>query len=297
MKILLLQTSCIVFLLFTSSFLSLAQIPDSLRIPQWNDFPSRIDQIKYTSSSIFTEYWHNTHIFPYSSAQPLPMSDTIFMTLIDGLHKFVMPFKGRLNSGFGWRGKVFHKGLDIDLRKGDMVKAAFDGKVRYSKFNNGGYGNLIIIRHLNGLETYYSHLTKINVKPNQIVKAGDCIGTGGNTGARWTGDHLHFEMRYMDIAFNPVLAINLDVFDLISDTLILTKKDLSAYRKVRTVRNRKKIKKPENIATGENYYIIKKGDSLSKIARKNYTSVDALCQMNNLNRNSILKIGKSIRVQ
>ncbi|MGY8988335.1 MAG: M23 family metallopeptidase, partial [Flavobacteriales bacterium] len=137
----------------------------------------------------------------------------------------------------GWRGKVFHKGLDIDLRKGDMVKAAFDGKVRYSKFNNGGYGNLIIIRHLNGLETYYSHLTKINVKPNQIVKAGDCIGTGGNTGARWTGDHLHFEMRYMDIAFNPVLAINLDVFDLISDTLILTKKDLSAYRKVRTVRN------------------------------------------------------------
>ena len=297
MKTLLLQTSCIVFLLFTSTFLSLAQIPDSLRIPQWNDFPSRIDQIKYTSSSIFTEYWHNTHIFPYSSAQPLPMSDTIFMTLIDGLHKFVMPCKGRLNSGFGWRGKVFHKGLDIDLRKGDMVKAAFDGKVRYSKFNNGGYGNLIIIRHLNGLETYYSHLTKINVKPNQIVKAGDCIGTGGNTGARWTGDHLHFEMRYMDIAFNPVLAINLDVFDLISDTLTLTKKDLSAYRKVRTVRNRKKIKKPENIATGENYYIIKKGDSLSKIARKNYTSVDALCQMNNLNRNSILKIGKSIRVQ
>ena len=297
MKTLLLQTSCIVFLLFTSSFLSLAQIPDSLRIPQWNDFPSRIDQIKYTSSSIFTEYWHNTHIFPYSSAQPLPMSDTIFITLIDGLHKFVMPCKGRLNSGFGWRGKVFHKGLDIDLRKGDMVKAAFDGKVRYSKFNNGGYGNLIIIRHLNGLETYYSHLTKINVKPNQIVKAGDCIGTGGNTGARWTGDHLHFEMRYMDIAFNPVLAINLDVFDLISDTLTLTKKDLSAYRKVRTVRNRKKIKKPENIATGENYYIIKKGDSLSKIARKNYTSVDALCQMNNLNRNSILKIGKSIRVQ
>jgi len=297
MKTLLLQTSCIVFLLFSSAFLSLAQISDSLRIPQWNDFPSRIDQIKYTSSSIFTEYWHNTHIFPYSSAQPLPMSDTIFITLIDGLHKFVMPCKGRLNSGFGWRGKVFHKGLDIDLRKGDMVKAAFDGKVRYSKFNNGGYGNLIIIRHLNGLETYYSHLTKINVKPNQIVKAGDCIGTGGNTGARWTGDHLHFEMRYMDIAFNPVLAINLDVFDLISDTLTLTKKDLSAYRKVRTVRNRKKIKKPENIAAGENYYIIKKGDSLSKIARKNYTSVDALCRMNNLNRSSILKIGKSIRVQ
>ena len=297
MKTLLLQTCCIAIFLFTSPSLSLAQISDSLRIPQWNDFPSRIDQIKYTSSSIFTEYWHNTHIFPYSSAQPLPMSDTIFITLIDGLHKFVMPCKGRLNSGFGWRGKVFHKGLDIDLRKGDMVKAAFDGKVRYSKFNNGGYGNLIIIRHLNGLETYYSHLTKINVKPNQIVKAGDCIGTGGNTGARWTGDHLHFEMRYMDIAFNPVLAINLDVFDLISDTLILTKKDLSAYRKVRTVRNRKKIKKPENIATGENYYIIKKGDSLSKIARKNYTSVNALCQMNNLNRNSILKIGKSIRVQ
>ena len=208
-----------------------------------------------------------------------------------------MASKGGLKSGVGWRGKVFHKGSDIELRKGEMVKDAFDGKVRYSKFNNGGYGNLIIIRHLNGLETYYSHLTKINVKPNQIVKAGDCIGTGGNTGARWTGDHLHFEMRYMDIAFNPLLAINLDLFDLISGTLILTKKDLSAYRKVRTVRNRKKIKKPKNIAAGENYYIIKKGDSLSKIARKNYTSVDALCQMNNLNRNSILKIGKSIRVR
>ena len=133
MRKLLLRISYSAILLFTSPSLSLAQISDSLRIPKWNDFPSRIDQIKYTSSSVFTEFWHNTHIFPYSSIQKLPIEDTLLMTLIDGLHKFVMPCKGRLNSGFGWRGKLFHKGLDIDLRKGDPVKAAFDGKVRYSK--------------------------------------------------------------------------------------------------------------------------------------------------------------------
>ena len=101
MRKLLLQICYIVVFLFASPSLSLGQTSDSLRIPQWNDFPSRVDQIKYTSSSIFTEYWHNTHIFPYSSAQKLPILDSILITLIDGLHKFVMPCKGRLNSGFG----------------------------------------------------------------------------------------------------------------------------------------------------------------------------------------------------
>ena len=101
----------------------------------------------------------------------------------------------------------------------------------------------------------------------------------------------------MDIAFNPLLAINLDIFDLISDTVILTKRNLSAYRKIRTVRNRKKIKKPKNILAGEKYYLLKKGDSLSKIARQNYTTIDELCKINNLTRNSILRIGDSLRIQ
>jgi len=122
------------------------------------------------------------------------LKDSIWICLgIKNDSSFCMPFEGLMTSKFGYRRSRFHKGVDIDLHTGDPVKCAFDGKVRYAGKANG-YGNLVVIRHFNGLETYYGHLDKINVMSNDEIKAGDVLGLGGNTG-KSTGSHLHFEVR------------------------------------------------------------------------------------------------------
>jgi murein DD-endopeptidase MepM/ murein hydrolase activator NlpD len=231
-----------------------------------------------------------------------------------------MPSYGRINSGYGWRSGVKHNGLDIDLKRGDPVKCAFDGKVRYAKFNEGGYGNLVIIRHFNGLETYYAHLTEINVKPNQIVKAGQLIGTGGNSGASWTGEHLHFEMRWMDHPFDPLKIIQYDSLRLFSDTLILTPQDFKmtqSHKAFYSYINGTGKPNQERVATNNNtnnatetpvvhrihpsqvpnYHTVKAGDTLSGIAYKYGTSVTALCQRNGLTKSSVLHIGQKIKLK
>lgn len=85
-----------------------------------------------------------------------------------------------------------HNGLDIKVYIGDTIRAAFSGKVRMVKYERRGYGKYVVIRHENGLETVYGHLSKQIVDENQYVEAGEPIGLGGNTG-RSTGSHLHFE--------------------------------------------------------------------------------------------------------
>ena len=117
---------------------------------------------------------------------------------------------GKLNSPFGPRGRKQHKGIDTGLDIGDTLRSVFDGKIRYAQYNSGGYGNLVIIRHHNGLETYYAHLSKMFVKSGDIVSAGDVIGLGGETGNA-LGPHLHFEIRYMDNAFDPEKIIDLKI--------------------------------------------------------------------------------------
>ena len=134
--------------------------------------------------------------------------DTIWMCLVENLDEgFHMPVEGIVTSRYGFRKGRYHNGIDLNLNTGDPVKAAWGGKVRYAKWNNGGFGNLVIIRHDNGLETLYGHLSKINVVPNQYVSAGEIIGLGGNTG-RSFGAHLHFEVRFYDIPMNPEQVID-----------------------------------------------------------------------------------------
>ena len=138
--------------------------------------------IEEDSTGIFSNQWINDQIFAYKM-QKDSVRDTLLL-LVDSLHPFHMPVYGHLFRGFTYT----HKGLDIKLNKGDTVKAAFNGVVRYAKYNRGGFGNLVIIRHYNGLESYYAHNSKILVRVNQVVKAGEPISLGGSSG-RSRGPH------------------------------------------------------------------------------------------------------------
>ena len=156
--------------------------------------------------------WQNTSISQVSGRVPANYK-------ID-LSNFCMPTTSRLiTSNYGPRWGRQHAGLDIKVYIGDTIRAAFDGKVRISAFNGSGYGYYIVIRHPNGLETLYGHMSKLIAKENQIVRAGDVIGLGGNTG-RSTGSHLHFETRILGKAINPALMFDFPNQDVVSNTFI-----------------------------------------------------------------------------
>jgi murein DD-endopeptidase MepM/ murein hydrolase activator NlpD len=256
------------------------------------------DRLMADTMQLFLQYWDNEQIFAYNTVNKTLFPDSVTIVLTDKERKFALPFYNTINSGFGWRGRRAHNGIDIKLNKGEPVKAVFDGKVRYAKYNSGGYGKLVIIRHFNGLETYYSHLNHIYVQPDQIVKAGQIIATGGNTGATWAGDHLHFEMRFMDKPFDPMLAIEYDSLRLRSDTLILTSQSFNmttTHKGAPT--GRKGSGSSYSADPNATYHTVRSGDTLGHIAIRYGTSVDRLCRINNISRNTVLQIGKKIRVK
>ena len=138
------------------------------------------------------------------------------------LRGFAMPTPSRkLNSPFGQRWGRLHAGLDIKVYVGDTICAAFDGKVRIVDYNANGYGNYVVIRHPNGLETLYGHMSKHLVKADQIVRAGEPIGLGGNTG-RSFGSHLHFETRICGVPVNPALMFDFPHQDVTGDFFVTT---------------------------------------------------------------------------
>lgn len=257
------------------------------------------------TSEIFTRYW-NDYTFTYMEAKNNTFPDTIKIILVDSVRKFSPPLLGGVTSGFGFRSRRAHKGVDIGLDFGTPIRAAFDGKVRYAKYNTGGYGYLVIIRHFNGLETYYAHLSKIYVQRDQIVKAGQVIGGGGNSGAHWTGPHLHFECRYFDSPFDPMKIMRFDSTMLKMDTLLLVAEDFKITKSHKAF-----LKEGPESGDDDNdpkpavvykptytkgtYHIVKKGDTLSAIARMYGTSVERLCYLNNIKKNSILQVGQRIK--
>lgn len=226
------------------------------------------------STGLFTNEWINDQIFAYNTKRD-SVRDTVLI-ICGPDRKFTMPVSGKLFRGFMYT----HKGLDIKLNKGDTIRAAFDGVVRYAKYNHGGFGNLVIIRHYNGLETYYAHLSKTLVKVNQLVRSGDPIALGGSSG-RSRGPHLHFEVRYKDIALDPMRLIDIDNQKLICSTFPITKR----------------VFYPNDYNVNAVYYKIKSGDTIGKLAKKYHTSVKEICAMNKLKPNSTLKIGRNIRVR
>ena len=226
------------------------------------------------STGLFSNQWINDQIFAYRQ-KPDSIRDTV-VCLTSLNREFTMPIYGKLFRGFTYS----HKGLDIKLNKGDSVRAAFDGVVRYAKYNRGGFGNLVIIRHYNGLETYYGHLSKIRVKVNQVVKSGDIIALGGSTG-RSRGPHLHFEVRYKDIPLDPMRLIDYDHQMLIASSFPITR--MVFY--------------PNDHVANAVVVKIKSGDTIGKLSRKYRTSIKEICAMNKIKPTTKLSVGRSIRVR
>ena len=232
---------------------------------------------------------------PYHYGNDLSaMIDTIEMPLVDSIHpNFVIPHDGIVTSTYKQRGRRFHYGTDVDVITGDTLKSCFDGVVRYSDYSSGGYGNLVVIRHYNGIETYYAHLDKLLVKTNDEVNAGDIIGLGGTTG-RSTGSHLHFEMRFFGNALNPEKVIDFTTKTLISDSLAMHK-ELFHYK-----RNYQYRPAAQQLATNDgdkSYHRIRSGDSLYALALRNKTTVKAICDLNGISSSKILKIGEKLRIK
>lgn len=227
------------------------------------------------------------------------LNDTIWLCVQDEQSDdFVMPFDGVITSRYGYRRGRYHNGIDIDLETGDTVASAWDGKVRYAKWNDGGFGNLVIVRHNNGLETFYAHLSKILVTPNQEVKAGDLLGLGGNTGHS-RGSHLHFEVRFYDAPMNPEEIIDFENKVCKDENLLLHKEifrpgakptDAAQNGEVAAITTAKPV-------STKKYYKVRKGDNLTRIAARNGTTVSNLCKLNRLNYNSKIRIGQTIRVR
>ena len=230
------------------------------------------------------------------------LKDTIWLCVSGGDGGgFAFPCDGAVTSSYGWRSGRPHNGTDIDLETGDTVRAAWSGKIRYAKYNDGGFGNLVIIRHENGLETFYAHLSKFIVAPNQEVKAGDPIGLGGNTGHSY-GSHLHFEVRFYDAPMDPAQIIDFQARDVKDDNLMIHKGLFRPGAKAEVagttaLPEKEAVTASSTAASAKKYYKIKSGDTLSGIAQKNKTTVSKLCQLNGIKPTTVLQLGRNLRVR
>ena len=249
---------------------------------------------RYNPAADLYEDWNNVYAHRESA---LPDSFRI------DLRGFHMPTDSRvLTSNFGARWGRQHKGLDIKVYIGDTIRAAFNGKVRIVKYEPRGYGKYVVIRHHNGLETIYGHMSKHLVAENQEVKAGDPIGLGGNTG-RSTGSHLHFETRLCGVALNPALMFDFRNQDVVGDFYYF-KRSKYAAESAQATRLRGvggvstgssdqddelEIAATPRVTANVHFHKVKKGDTLQAIARKHHTTVAKLCKLN--------RIGKSIRLR
>jgi len=218
--------------------------------------------------------------------------DVVHITLTDDKHKFAFPtpYEARATSHFGPRRRRFHYGVDLAQPTGKDIYAAFDGVVRVSRYNKS-YGNLIVIRHDNGLETYYAHLSQRYAKVGMQVRAGDVIGLCGNTGRSY-GSHLHFEIRYMGNAMNPEHVIDCTTHKLINNELTLTQ---NSFRKVGDASQSRGSGRVS--VGGAQYYKVRSGDTLGKIAARHHTTVRRLCQLNGIKQTTTLSIGRRLRVR
>ena len=227
--------------------------------------------------------WDNSSTHCYSRAD-VPDSLEI------DLRGFSMPTTSRkVTSGFGYRPRFrrMHKGIDVKVQTGDTIYAAFDGKVRIVRYERRGYGKYIVLRHENGLETIYAHLSKYLCDVNEDVKAGQPIGLGGNTG-RSFGSHLHFETRVMGEAINPAFFFDFANQDVTGDTYMFRKQKSDTYFTGPGTKN-------SVASSGSRYYKVRKGDSLSRISSRTGTSVAQLCKINRITKKTTLRPGQLLR--
>lgn len=245
--------------------------------------------------------WDNTYAHRATS---LPDSFRI------DLRGFCMPTTSRvLTSNFGARWGRQHKGLDVKVYIGDTIRAAFSGKVRIVKYEARGYGKYVVIRHNNGLETIYGHMSKQLVREDQEVRAGDPIGLGGNTG-RSTGSHLHFETRLCGVALNPALMFDFRNQDVVDDYYMFRRSSYEreglAANRVRGVNGKGGSGSYDDVelataapaasyATNVRFHKVKSGETLSSIAKKRHTTVDKLCRLNRIGKKMRLMPGQILK--
>ena len=259
--------------------------------------------------------WNNEYTRAYGVALPSEYK-------ID-LRNFHMPCDSRMvTSHYGYRRSFRrqHYGTDIKVFVGDTIRAAFSGKVRVvaDQGRRRGYGKYVVIRHPNGLETVYGHLSRHLVKPDQIVKAGEVIGLGGNTG-RSTGSHLHFETRFLGQFINPEKLFDFEAQDVKGDcylffsngrgTLLASADNVVGGEEEMDEETAKALMEKE--AESEAYqqkriqemrakprtkiHKVKSGETLSSIAHKHGTTIEKLCRINNIKRTSILRPGQILK--
>lgn len=224
-------------------------------------------------------HWRTDAIFDRSVTPVL--HDTLRLHLGHSDCDHAMPIAGHVTSPFGPRKGRMHYGVDLKLRTGDPVMSAFSGMVRISRYNST-FGHVVVVRHYNGLETLYAHLSKRLVEPGQLIEAGDTLGLGGNTGRSY-GSHLHFEVRFLDQPIDPSEVFDLERGELKAKTFDIHKGTFAAIAAARAD------------AAARKYHTVRSGDTLSAIARRYGTSVGALCRMNGLKQTSIIRPGQRLR--
>lgn len=242
------------------------------------------EDLMFPADELYGSNWENQWVDPFRGAAKVNFPDSFAIDCSSFVYPIAIDSMARITSKYGPRRRRMHKGIDLKVLRGDTIRASFNGKVRIKAFERRGYGYYVVLRHPNGLETIYGHLSKILVEENQIVRAGETIGLGGNTG-RSTGSHLHFETRFLGQAINPAEIIDFENGVPHQDTYV--------FRNVK-INGRK-----SNIYTSSSdrmvYHRVKSGDTLGKIARMYGTSVNELCRLNGLKGTSVLRIGQSIR--
>lgn len=231
----------------------------------------------HPADSIYHLIWTDERVNPYG---------TLFDSLKDDIHipmaGFCLPHPGYITSPYGWRRNRMHKGTDLKVQVGDSIRSAWPGQVRIVGWDPRGYGYFVVVRHTNGFETVYGHLSRPLVDEYEMVPSGYVLGLGGNTG-RSTGSHLHFEIRYLGEAMDPANVINFGTGQLRNaDEYVIGIKAM-------------KQKRAEQAAM--KYHKVKSGDTLSGIAKRYGTTVKALCRLNGIKETKILQIGQRIRVR
>lgn len=197
---------------------------DKIKLIQESSFVDFSEEEPEPELDIFMEGWNSKRVNPFSEAD---VPDQYVINVAE----YAMPVMGHITSNYGYRPKFgrTHKGVDLKLNSNDTVVAAFDGKVRVVNYEARGYGNYVIIRHPNGLETVYGHLNKQLVAEEQEVRAGEPIGLGGSTG-RSTGPHLHFETRFMGYPINPCAIFDFPNHTTHTDEYTFSKKTYTEAR-------------------------------------------------------------------
>lgn len=243
------------------------------------------DELNNPAAALYPD-WNNLYAHKYDVE--LPEEYTI------DLRHFCMPTPStRITSNYGYRASFrrMHKGIDVKVYVGDTIYAAFSGKVRIVDYEYKGYGKYVVIRHPNGLETIYGHLSKQLVVEDQIVKVGEPIGLGGNTG-RSTGSHLHFETRFLGQAIDPSLLFDFVAQDVTCDFYTVHASDFESKSSAEKSKMARKATTGKQVAK---VHRVKRGESLSSIAAKYGITIDRLCKLNGLRRNAVLHPGQILK--